>query len=44
MGAGLAALNLFISTFVYLPFVYAQVKIDSKNKTELTKDSDSVSI
>lgn len=43
-GAGLAALNLLISTVVYLPFVYAQVKIDSKNKTELTKDSDSVSL
>ncbi|MFJ7746366.1 PTS sugar transporter subunit IIC [Peribacillus sp. NPDC097295] len=40
-GAILAGINLVISTVIYLPFVYAQVKIDSRNskaKTELTKD------
>ncbi|MDQ7865040.1 hypothetical protein RCO48_39890 [Peribacillus frigoritolerans] len=29
-GAVLAAINLVISTAIYLPFVYAQVKIDTK--------------
>ena len=43
-GAVLAGINLVISTVIYLPFVYAQVKIDSKNKTELTKDSESESV
>jgi PTS system cellobiose-specific IIC component len=43
-GAVLAAINLVISTAIYLPFVYAQVKIDTKNKTELTKDSETLSV
>ncbi|HWJ77617.1 MAG TPA: PTS transporter subunit EIIC [Niallia sp.] len=44
-GAVLAALNLCILTVVYLPFVYASVRMDSKNKNkeELTKNSDSLS-
>lgn len=42
-GAVLAGINLVISTAIYLPFVYAQVKIDSKNKPELTKNSESES-
>lgn len=43
-GAVLAGINLAISTAIYLPFVYAQVRIDSKNKPELTKDSDTLSL
>lgn len=43
-GAILAGINLIISTLIYLPFVYAQVRIDSKNKPELTKDTDTLSL
>lgn len=42
-GAVLSAINLAISTAIYLPFVYAQVKIDSKKDDKTVQSSESAS-
>ena len=42
-GAVLSAINLAISTVIYLPFVYAQVKIDSKKDDKTVQSSESAS-
>lgn len=42
-GAVLSAINLAISTAIYLPFVYAQVRIDSKKDDKAVQSSESAS-